>query len=34
LSSIFQSSLRSSGSAAKAMQAMFTVLNMAQYYNR
>ncbi|KAN0108201.1 hypothetical protein V8E51_007943 [Hyaloscypha variabilis] len=34
LSSIFQSSLKSSGSAAKAMQAMFTVLNMAQYYNR
>ncbi|KAE9377841.1 hypothetical protein N431DRAFT_365821 [Stipitochalara longipes BDJ] len=34
LSSVFQSSLKSSGSAAKAMQAMFTVLNMAQYYNR
>lgn len=34
LSSIFQSSMKSSGSAAKAMQALFTVLNMAQYYNR
>lgn len=34
LSSIFQSSLKASGSTAKAMQAMLTVLNMMQYYDR
>jgi len=34
LSSIFQSSLQTSGSPAKALQAMFTVLNMMQYYDR
>jgi hypothetical protein len=34
LSSIFQSSLKQSGSAAKALQAIFTTISMMQYYDR
>ncbi len=34
LSSIFQSSLQQTGSAATALSAMFTVVNMMQYYDR
>jgi hypothetical protein len=34
LSSIFQTSIRTSGSAATALQALFTVVNMMQYYDR
>ncbi|CZR59696.1 uncharacterized protein PAC_09590 [Phialocephala subalpina] len=34
LSSIFQSSIQQSGSAAKALQAALTVVNMMQYYSR
>ncbi|CZR67472.1 uncharacterized protein PAC_17371 [Phialocephala subalpina] len=34
LSSIFQTSLRASGSLATALEALFTVVNMMQYYDR
>jgi hypothetical protein len=34
LSSIFQTSIRTSGSVATALQALFTVVNMMQYYDR
>jgi hypothetical protein len=34
LSSIFQSSVKASGSTARALQAMLTVVNMMQYYDR
>nr|KAH7311037.1 hypothetical protein BKA65DRAFT_558860 [Rhexocercosporidium sp. MPI-PUGE-AT-0058] len=34
LSSIFQASLKRSGSVATAIQALFTVVNMMQYYDR
>ncbi|PVH84381.1 hypothetical protein DL98DRAFT_611049 [Cadophora sp. DSE1049] len=34
LGSIFQSSIRASGSTAKALQAILTIVNMMQYYER